>query len=164
MVGLSAALRLQTHCTHQQPDCDLKLVRPVFFTLIVQALKTAPSFSSRKIDEIIVVRSDIHQPLAFDLTHSPYIVPSGHDKLLIQSPANSTNINHSSFNPQNVATAHGCTHCTHNKPELKKVNTASYNAFNSKQATGSYMKRRTIQACGLDRLRGAGTPSGCPSL
>ena len=74
---------------NRQTDWDLKLVGSVFFTLVIQALKTAPSFSSRKVCEIIVVRSNIHKPLALDLTHSSNIVPGSHDKLLVQSPASS---------------------------------------------------------------------------
>ena len=41
---------------------------------------------------------------------------------------------------------------------------ACRNSLNSKQTTDCSTAKRTIQAYGLDKLRGADTPSGCPSL
>ena len=65
----------------------LKFVGSILLTLVIQALQTTASLSSRKIAQIIIVGRHIYKPLPLDVTDGPDVVPGSHDKFLIQSPA-----------------------------------------------------------------------------
>ena len=64
----------------------LFLLPACLLSLCVQSLQGSARLTSWEVLQLVVVRSNIHQPVSLDLSHRADVIPGCEHKLLVQSP------------------------------------------------------------------------------